>query len=275
MAGDEFAEQSVYYDKGYNDLESMPNGFPDLKIVDYNKNVTNKNILSIGGGNCADIWFLTKHNQVASVDASLVGVELAKKHGVNSVLGDVSSGLPFSDKLFDVVILKDILEHIYNPIILLEESKRVLKDDGYIILSLPNHFYWPFRMKMLFGGNMIWKTMLHNHKNDFEEWNYMHIRFFTWAGVKKMVKLNGLKVDKAYWDFGTLAHYSDPAMYEYAFKVNNKKITNQRQWVMYKLLLPLFNLFSFVFPRKLRGYIVSIAPGLLCAGFYVRLKKNI
>jgi methionine biosynthesis protein MetW len=270
----EFEDQSVFYNQGYQENTMGDFGFPDLKIVDYDEKVQGKKILNIGGGNCADVWYLAQTNELRAVDASEVGMQQAAEHGIQAQKVDVSTRLPFEDQIFDVVILKDILEHIYNPIELLEEAKRVLKNEGYIIISLPNHFYLPFRLRILVGGNLIWKSLMHNHKPYFEEWNYMHIRFFTWKGVKKLLKKTNLKIDKPYWDFGTLAHYSDPFMYEYAFKANHKTITTRQQKILYKIILPCYKIFNTIIPKKLRAALVSLAPGLLCAGFYLRVRKQ-
>jgi SAM-dependent methyltransferase len=274
MSQNEYKDQSQFYDQGYADNVSGENGFPDLKIVDYQENFFGKRILNVGGGNSSDLWFLAKNNEIYAIDASVVGIQQAQTHGIRGVQGDVSTILPFEDNFFDVVVLKDILEHIYNPLYLLNEAKRVLKNEGYIIISLPNHFYLPFRIRLLFGGNLIWKSLFHNHKRDFEEWNYMHIRFFTWKGIKKMLNVAQLKVEKSYWDFGTLAHYSDPLMYEYAFKLANRPITTRRQKIIYKICVPLYKFLNIIFPKKIRTAIVSLAPGLLCAGFYLRVAKK-
>lgn len=268
-----FQDQSDFYNHGYAEQQVGEFGFPDLKVVDYDQTVCSKKILNIGGGNCSDLWFLAKHNNVHLVDGSQIAVEQATHKGMHAQVGDASKQLPFEDRIFDIVVLKDILEHIYNPMDLLQEAKRVLKSDGYIIISLPNHFYLPFRLRIFFGGNLIWKSLMHNHKQYFEEWNYMHIRFFTWRGVKKMLQSAGLCIQKTYWDFGTLAHYSDPLMYEYAFRLNKKKIVTRKQWVLYKILVPGYKLFNIFFPRSLRAKIVSLAPGLLCAGFYLKVGK--
>lgn len=274
MINNQLQNQAQFYDAGYVDKRNLEVGIPDFKITD-GEVVSGKKILNIGGGNSADLWYLSGQNEIHAVDCSIEGVDQAKQHGINAVSADVSLTLPYDNANFDVVILKDILEHVYNSFEVFMEAKRVCKDSGYIILSLPNHFYLPFRLRLLFGDNLIWKSLFHNQKNDFEEWNYQHIRFFTWRGVKKMIEAADLKIDKTYWDFGTLAHYNDPVMFENAFKLNNKKIINRRQFILYRILLPLFKIFNVIFPMKLRGKIVSLSPGLLCAGFYLRLRKKI
>ena len=264
-------DQGETYDKQYENLVFDEQGLPDLKIVDFNEKLAGKKILSIGSGVGADLWYLTKRNDVNALDSSKVAVEMAKKHNIKANVADVSKKLPFKDKEFDVVVLKDILEHLLDPKFLLLEAKRILKSNGYIIISLPNHFWWWFRLRILFGNNLIWKSLQHDHSKDFEEWDYMHVRFFTWKGVKKLLKKTKLKIVKEYWDIGTWAHYSDPEMFYRVLK--NKKVKSTQAKIFLLVLYPIYQVVNFIFPKQLRAEFVKLKPGLLCAGFYLKVKK--
>ncbi len=44
------------------------------------------------------------------------------------------------DILFDVIVYADVLEHLENPVAVLREHARLLKEDGMIIGSIPNGF---------------------------------------------------------------------------------------------------------------------------------------
>lgn len=46
--------------------------------------------------------------------------------------------LPYGDKTFDVAICLEGIEHVISPNILINELCRITKDDGFIVLSLPN-----------------------------------------------------------------------------------------------------------------------------------------
>lgn len=60
----------------------------------------------------------------------------------NLILSDANH-LPFSDKKFDVVLMLDVLEHIEDDILAIEEAHRVLKDDGFMIVLVPAfEFLW-------------------------------------------------------------------------------------------------------------------------------------
>ncbi len=53
---------------------------------------------------------------------------------------DLNKKLPFADEEFDTVILSDVLEHIMHPKNLLEEVRRILKNDGKLLMNVP--FYY-------------------------------------------------------------------------------------------------------------------------------------
>ncbi len=49
-----------------------------------------------------------------------------------------NSPLPFNDESFHVVLLIDVLEHLYDPAPLLREIQRVLKVGGLLVIRMPN-----------------------------------------------------------------------------------------------------------------------------------------
>lgn len=60
------------------------------------------------------------------------------------VRGDANK-LPFKDRIFNTVILGDILEHVHNPEIVLQEAKRVCKRK--IVITIPNEVNFPDHLK--------------------------------------------------------------------------------------------------------------------------------
>src|SRR5262245_6065088 len=55
-------------------------------------------------------------------------------------LKGLSESLPFADHSFDKVFCLDTLEHTENDAKSLQEIHRVLKPDGFLILSVPHDF---------------------------------------------------------------------------------------------------------------------------------------
>jgi SAM-dependent methyltransferase len=52
--------------------------------------------------------------------------------------------LTHKDKSFDIVLLLEVLEHLDYPDRALVEIRRILKDDGVLILGVPNEPLWRF-----------------------------------------------------------------------------------------------------------------------------------
>lgn len=49
-----------------------------------------------------------------------------------------AEAIEYPDNFFDKVICADIIEHVQNPRKVLEEIRRVIKEDGLVIISVPN-----------------------------------------------------------------------------------------------------------------------------------------
>lgn len=78
-----------------------------------------------------------KKCKVWGVDLSEVALAEAKKKDLNVSLADCEN-LPFRDSSFDVVVLMEVLVHVYNPGKALQEIRRVLKPNGILLGSTPH-----------------------------------------------------------------------------------------------------------------------------------------
>lgn len=81
---------------------------------------------------------------VGSGDGSLVNI-LNQQNGIIAKGIDISNGinfekdrLPFKTNTFDIAIMYSIIEHLYDPGNLLTEIRRVLKNQGVLILITSN-----------------------------------------------------------------------------------------------------------------------------------------
>ncbi len=267
--------QQYSYERAYQSADSEY-GFPDRKISD-GEVLKGRRILSLGCGTGNDLWYLAGENFIVGLDYATSGLEIAIRHRVLGVRADLNLCplLPFKSRSFDVVVCKDILEHLLEPLAILQEVRRVLKDDGYVVISVPNHFYLPLRLRIFMGKGLIWKSVGSDHSRQYDEWNYMHIRFFTYGGFRRFLEIAGFRPEKWFWDFGNLAHYNNPDMWlepQLWKKRAGRPISRRGKLGLY-IISPLWKLFNLLFPRILRSAFVSLVPGLLCGGFYVRVRK--
>lgn len=268
--------QQQVYEAAYETVDG-DYGLPDRRLTP-SKRLHESKILNLGGGAANDLWFLTETNSVVNVDYATSGLQAGARHGVRGVAVDLNlvPSLPFANRAFDLVVCKDILEHLLDPLTVLQDARRTLQDDGEIVISVPNHFYWPMRVRLLFGKGIIWRGLLSDHGALYSEWNYMHIRFFTYRGFRQFLDAAGLRPVKFYWDFGNLAYYYNPDMWlepQIQKRALGTALSPRAKFGLY-IVRPLWKLFNFLFPRPLRSAVVSLCPGLLCGGFYVRCRKE-
>lgn len=54
---------------------------------------------------------------------------------------DLNAPIPLDGDSFDIILISDVLEHIYNPHHLMSECLRLLKPRGHVLMNVP-FFYW-------------------------------------------------------------------------------------------------------------------------------------
>ena len=98
------------------------------------------NILDVG---CGSGWLsqqcLKYDANVFPIDLGILGVKGARERYPkvgHFQVGDVYK-LPFVDSVFDSLVLSEVLEHIENVSMALRESRRVIKDGGHVMISVP------------------------------------------------------------------------------------------------------------------------------------------
>ncbi len=115
-------------------LSSLLNKFTIVSIP-YKKN---GRILDVGCGSGALVEWLEQHQWDAyGVDISPEACRTAQRHGLKVHLGELPQ-MAFPSKFFDVVLMNQVLEHLFSPSEYLREVYRILKDDGQLIISVPN-----------------------------------------------------------------------------------------------------------------------------------------
>ena len=94
-------------------------------------------ILDVGTGTGGKLLFFKQFGEVAGVDVSEKAVEFCRKRGLTEVLPCPAEKMIFQDKSFDIITCLDVLEHVTDPVEVLRELKRVLKDEGRLIVTVP------------------------------------------------------------------------------------------------------------------------------------------
>lgn len=94
-------------------------------------------ILDLGSGEGGTTKVFDEQNTVISVDFDQTRL---KTQQTDNKLRANGEKLPFAKNSFDLIIIQDVIEHVNNPEILLNEVYRVLKPSGFVYISSPNKF---------------------------------------------------------------------------------------------------------------------------------------
>ncbi len=97
----------------------------------------NPEILDVGCGTGGNLKVLDRVGSTCGTDITGRAVEFCRMNGLDNVMKCGIEEIPLKDEVFDIIVCLDVLEHLDNPSTGLDELRRVLKDDGRIIVTVP------------------------------------------------------------------------------------------------------------------------------------------
>lgn len=118
---------------------------------------------------CGSAWLADHFTDYTGIDGSREAVDAAGARGHDVTLGSVTEPLPFPDAEFDGVVLKDLLEHVPDPVFVVHEVLRVLRPGGKVFASSPDAQRW------------VWD-------------DYTHVRPFTRKAFRLLFADSGFEV---------------------------------------------------------------------------------
>ncbi|WP_122894006.1 glycosyltransferase [Arcobacter peruensis] len=141
-------------------------------------NIKGKKILDAASGSGYGSYLLSEFaSEVTGIDISKEAIEFSRENYINkNLIYEVSSieRLPFDDNSFDVIVSFETIEHVNEKVqsMFLKECKRVLKEDGFLIISTPD--------KKVYSDNANYNNEFHIkefYENEFH--NFLKTQFST------------------------------------------------------------------------------------------------
>lgn len=173
--------------KGMNYFNLVPNGF----LVESIQEDPEKefDVLEVGCDLGATLFEMKQRYprcNTYGLDINEAALEIAK-HITNAKYGNIDAfEIPFDEK-FDYIIFGDVLEHLRHPKEVLEMCHSHLKENGYIIASIPNIMHISVIEQLIHGMFSYQDTGLLDRT---------HIHFFTYYEILLMFQDAGYKVEE-------------------------------------------------------------------------------
>jgi len=217
-----------YYNNFYKELSKLDEqGNTFSKIEDFLPTLKgNETFLDIGcghGGVASEL--IQRGYKVSGIEINKDAIKSLKSKGFEVFIKDTSKPLELNKK-FDVVMILDVLEHLFDPNFLLKEAKNAINSDGTIIVTVPLYFDIVDRFKILFTGSVISVDNLcygeENYKK-FRSYNYDHIRFFRPKEVIEMGENLGLIIDKI--EYESINYGGSCKIFKYLIRLISNKFT--------------------------------------------------
>lgn len=117
---------------------------------------------------------------------------------INGVLNEDATNLSFANNSFDRIVSLDVLEHIYPYERALEESYRVLKPGGKLLLTTPVSIFSDQseeRAKIINGKTVHLKEPIYHGGGNYSDFGVLEYTTFGWDLVDTMKKKGFSKVN--------------------------------------------------------------------------------
>lgn len=100
-------------------------------------------ILDVGCGSGRNLKLLEQFGTVHGVEPEGPGLEVCRAEGLTNVVAGLADAVPFEDESFDLVTSLDVLEHLDDDEAGLREIHRVLRPNGFALITVPAYrFLW-------------------------------------------------------------------------------------------------------------------------------------
>ena len=124
-------------------------------------------------------------NYVIGIDISAPAIKQAKKVLDQAYCFNLETTTIPGKQKFDLIIISEVIEHLFQPHQVIKKLVTRLKPHGRIIITTPNISYWINRLTFLLG------KFAYTNQGMFDD---SHIHFFNYPSLQTLLKNNNLSM---------------------------------------------------------------------------------
>jgi len=194
-----------YFEKIWHDAARLNN----QRLISLVENRKNAKVLDIGffrGDLTVQRFQNITKPELYGVDIDSKAIESGKKYKIKTTKHDLEKGFPFKSNFFDIIAANQIIEHLVDVDLFVSEIFRVLKPNGYLVLSTENLSSWHNIFALMLGWqafsqHVSRKSYIGNPLRLMEkrvESSDIHIKIFTPRGLKDLFRIYGFKMENTF-----------------------------------------------------------------------------
>lgn len=178
--------------------------------------------LAPGEGSLTQALVDSGYNNVEALD---INPQRFEGKGVKCRKGNLNEPLPFESDSFDLVIAVEGIEHLENQYRFASEINRILKGNGYAIITTPNIINFASRMRYLMTG---FYALAARPSSEFEKnWVIEHIYPLTFWQLRHILHTNGLFIDQIETDHIRKSSIVGLLFYPFAYLLTWKSLAKE------------------------------------------------
>ena len=134
------------------------------------------------------------HEAEYSVSCFDKAVSCERLPGIDYSEGDLGLPMPYGDCSVHNITCTEVLEHLKCPYTAIQEFFRIMKEGGYLFLSIPNYWSIKYRLKYFLTGTMPRPAATNPDTiRNYRENLCPHINTMTWPTLKFALTAEGFQ----------------------------------------------------------------------------------
>lgn len=237
----EYYQQKYYQDDEGSyahtyDQEELDFKYDKIKIkswiIDHIRNGSGGSLLDVGCGEGFVLdYFQGNDWDVKGLDYSKVGCNNHNPHLLDKIVeGDIYDNLrnlAQVDSRFDVIWMDNVLEHVLDPLLLLSNIKRLIGEQGILVVTVPNDFSY-LQKDLLRDGKI---------RNQFWIRSPDHLSYFTADPLERLASEAGWKMKRKIADFPIDWYLANEASNYVEHPERGRAAHRSRMWIRRCMML--------------------------------------
>ena len=134
-------------------------------------------------GKCLDIG--STFNTINLMPNDAVGINVVKQDDDRIIIHDLNENkLPFEDNTFDFILFSHTIEHLDSPHLILNECRRVMKEDARMIIAIPFKNSKGYNIKHSRGHTYYWNKEAFKEFLKLHDFRIVRCYYNYWIGWK-------------------------------------------------------------------------------------------